>query len=170
MKHKILLAVSMALLISLLVVTIASARGPVIHRVNVGGPDICSGYGLAPGCDRNFSLTVVEFADGKVTGEWTDQWGESTPYTGGFHAQIDCLVVDGNDAWVSGVVVSGTFNGIDIAGFSVGARVRDNGVSANDPADQISLSIPGISPAFKVCTEKPNYPLFDAIQGQVTVD
>jgi hypothetical protein len=29
---------------------------------------------------------------------------------GGFHATIDCLEIEGNEAWVSGVITTGIFN------------------------------------------------------------
>ncbi|HET9157796.1 MAG TPA: hypothetical protein VFN91_14080, partial [Myxococcaceae bacterium] len=82
------------------------------------------------------------------------------------HAQIDCLVVDGNEAWVSGIITSGTFNGADLTGLSVVARIQDNGKSANDPPDAISASFIAIAP---VCTDRPNLPLNPMTDGQVTV-
>jgi hypothetical protein len=47
--------------------------------------------------------------------------------------------------------------------------VRDNGASANDPADQISYSVFKLDEPFALCTEKPDYLLFDVPQGQVKV-
>ena len=52
-------------LLSVLVVVLAAAApadAQVIHRVHVGGPDICAALGLPPGCDANFSLVALEFA------------------------------------------------------------------------------------------------------------
>jgi hypothetical protein len=133
--------------------------------VHVGGPDLCEGIDLDPGCNANFSLEVIEFADGSVSGQYSDRIGHGLD---GFHAVIDCLSVDGNDAWVSGVITQGNIGDFDLAGLDVATRVRDNGVSANDPADQISLSWIGLS-AFS-CTDQPlGAPLFDMPQGQVIV-
>jgi hypothetical protein len=80
---------------------------------------------------------------------------------------IDCLVVEGNVAWVSGVATKGfycnpeTQDYIDLAGLAVGTMVQDNGASANDPADQISCSVFELDEPFALCTEKPDYSLFD---------
>jgi len=52
----------------------------------------------------------------------------------------------------------------------IGTVVRDNGASENDPADQISYSVFELDEPFALCTEKPDYPLFDVPQGQVKVE
>ena len=168
MKTRLFVIACTAVLISLLVTTVAAAGGRVTQRVSVGGPDSC---GESPGCDKNFSLMAIKYSDGRVSGQWTDQWGGGF---GGFHANIDCLIIEGNDAWVSGVVTQGVFHDpesgedFDLAGVPVSTMVRDNGTSANDPADQISFAFPeGFG--FQVCTEQPAYPLFDAPQGQSVV-
>ena len=143
-----------------------------MQRVTVGGPDVCAGWDEPIGCDKNFSLVAIKYVDGSVSGQWTDQWGGGY---GGFHAEIDCLAIEGNDAWVSGVVTKGIFHDLetgedlDLAGLAVGTRIRDNGISANDPPDQISLSFFELQASFQVCTEQPAYPLFDAPQGQSVV-
>lgn len=88
-------ALTMTVVLLLLLATTAAARGPVVHRVHVGGPDLCVGFGLKPGCDANFSLAAIQRADGSVSGQLTDQFGGGV---GGYHAVIDCLSVSGNDA------------------------------------------------------------------------
>ena len=84
------------------------------------------------------------------------------------------LYVDGNRAWVSGVITEGRFEDVDFAGLSVSTMVQDNGISANDPPDQISFSWIGPPelgpfPAFD-CQDHPDVLLFDVPQGQVTVN
>ena len=156
-------------LLSALVVVLAAAvpaNAQVIHRVHVGGPDICDAVGQKPGCDANFSLVALEFANGKVAGQYTDRFGDLTG-SGGFHARIDCISVAGNDAWVSGVITKGKLGGVDLAGQPVITRVRDNGTSNNDPPDQISFSFIGNSTS---CLSQPNLPLFAVPQGQVVVE
>lgn len=144
--------------------TMAWASGPVVHHVTAGGPDACIALGFEhPGCDANFSLVANQYADGDVSGQYTDRFANGD----GFHAVVDCLVVIGNDAWISGVITQGRFNGIDLAGLEVLTRVRDNGTSRNDPADQISFSF--IDTELPDCTEQPDLPLQDAPEGQVTV-
>jgi hypothetical protein len=144
--------------------TMAWASGPLVHHVTAGGPDACIALGFEhPGCDANFSLVANQYADGSVSGQYTDRFANGD----GFHAVVDCLVVIGNDAWISGVITQGSFDGFDLAGLEVLTRVRDNGTSQNDPADQISLSF--IDTELPDCTEQPDLPLQDAPEGQVIV-
>ncbi len=165
MNTKTLFVVFSVLLISMLATTVALAESPTAHRVSAGGPDLCAAFGVQPGCDASFSLHAREFADGSVSGQYTDQFGGGF---GGLHAVIDCLYVDGNDAWVSGVITQDTFSGDgSFVGTAISARVKDNGTSANDPPDQISFSQVGES-AFN-CTDHPDIDLYDAPQGQIIV-
>ena len=80
----------------------------------------------------------------------------------GIHVEIDCLVVVGNDAWVSGLITHPDF----LVGVPAITRVRDNGTSANDPADQVSFTLIDIG---VTCNDQPDLPLFDLINGQVKV-
>lgn len=161
-------ALGLASVLTLILVTAASAKSRVVHHVSAGGPDACIAFGFEhPGCDANFSLSAIEYADGSVTGQYTDRFAQGD----GFHAVLDCLVVDGTNAWVSGVITQGTFTlqsgaVVDLTGFPVATRVKDRGTSSTDPADQISFSfIDDATP----CTLKVDYPLLDAPQGQVVV-
>ena len=132
----------------------ALAQG-VGHFVSVGGPD----QDATNHTDANFSLVAIELPNGSVNGQWTDQFGQGQ---GGIHVQINCLFVAGNDAWVSGTITSGTFNGADLSGLPVITRVQDNGQTG----DQISFSFIG-NPA--ACTTAPNLPLQPMTSGQVIV-
>ena len=96
-------------------------RGPFVHRVTAGGPDICRLFDLHPGCDGNLSLVVMQWSDGSLTGQ-----GEDAP---GDHLDIDCLEVDGSREWVGGT-------GDDGARWIL--RLVDAGRSANDPPDSAS--------------------------------
>ena len=137
------------------VTTTANAGGGVVHRVSMGGNDICVGLGLPPGCDANNSLIALEKADGTIRGQWHDQFAGGV----GIHVPVTCLSVSGNDAWIGGVISNQPF-----AGFPVVIRVRDNGTSANDPADQASFATVAAD-----CTAQPALGLFN-ITGQVKVD
>jgi len=144
--------------------TMAWANGPVVHHVTAGGPDACIALGFEhPGCDANFSLVANQYAGGDVSGQYSDRFANGN----GFHAVVDCLAVTGNDAWISGVITHGRIDDIDLAGLEVLTRVRDNGTSQNDPADQISFSF--IDTELPDCTEQPDLPLLDTPQGQVRV-
>jgi len=137
----------------------ANSGTGVVHQVSVGGHDL----DIAGTTDANFSLVAIEHGDGSVTGQWTDQFGQQE---GGFHAAINCLRVVGNQAWVSGVITSGSVPGFDLTGLPVATRVSDNGSSANDPPDQISFSFIGNA---NPCTAQQNFPLLDMTDGQVSV-
>jgi hypothetical protein len=152
------LAITVGAVSTLGLAGVASAASPIVHRVSAGGPDACAAIGARPGCDSNYSLTAVEYADGSVSGSLTDRFSRGF----GSHADIDCLAVEGNRAWVSGVVTSGLFVGQYIL-----ASVQDNGTSANDPPDQISRSM--FDPEPFDCTSLPDVELLDAPQGQVVV-
>jgi len=162
---------ALTIVLALVLATTASAGGRVAHRVSAGGPDACIAFGFEhPGCDANFSLVGIVYADGSMSGQYTDRFANGN----GFHAVIDCVSVVGNEAWVSGVITQGIFTDpdtgdvFDLTGLPVATRVRDNGTSANDPADQISFSV--IGEGFAVpCTDHPDYPLFDTPQGQVVI-
>jgi len=138
----------------------AAARADgVLHQVSVGGPD----QDAVNHTDANFSLVAVQHADGSVTGQWSDQFGQGE---GGIHVQVNCLFVQGNEAWVSGIATSGSVNGFDVTGFPVITRVQDNGKSANDPPDAISFSFIGNATP---CGAAPDLPLSPMTGGQVTV-
>ena len=79
---------------------------------------------------------------------------------------LDCLNVIGNQTWVSGVVTQSTFSGE--VGLDAITTVRDNGRSANDPPDQLFITVIG---AGIDCFDGPCFdvPLFEAAQGQVVV-
>lgn len=142
---------------------------PPVHHVQVGGPDACNAFQLDPGCDANLTFVATKYADGTVSGQYSDR----LPNGEGIHAVIDCVVVVGNEAWISGWVTKGTAYGEDVSGQPFATRVRDNGTSANAYVDQISFSVIGFREGrpyqFSPCTEQPDYPLFDLAQGQVRV-
>jgi hypothetical protein len=161
------LLVALVLLLLPTVGTSAEGKGPVVHHVTVGGPDACLAWGENVGCDRNYSMVVTQYADGSVSGQLSD----NSPYLAvGIHAVIDCLVVDGNEAWVSGVITKGALlDGTSLVGGPIGARLRDNGVNAYDTADEISFTEIEAHGNYAPCTERPEYDMFDAPQGQVKV-
>jgi hypothetical protein len=135
------------------------ASGGVVHRATVGGHD-ADPFGNT---DANFSLVAIEHGDGRITGQWTDQFGQGE---GGIHVAVNCLHVVGNQAWVSGIVTHGNFQGVDFTGQPVGTRVADFGTSHNDPPDAISFSFIGDPTP---CTAAPPYPLLPMTDGQVRV-
>ncbi len=147
-------------------------QSPIVHRVSVGGPDICTSLGAGPGCDGNFSLLAIQYANGRVTGQLIDQYGSA----GGLHAVVDCLKVQeipervpvALEAWVGGVVTRPTHQ----AGHRVIAWMRDNGTSTNDPRpDALSRGIvdPEEEGFSANCQDMPGIGLARLLQGQVTI-
>ena len=132
----------------------ASGAGPVVHRASMGGADICAGLGLPPGCDANHSLIAMEFANGNVKGEWHDQFAGGV----GFHVDVACLSVSGNEAWVSGTIRNDPF-----AGLNVIIRLQDNGQSGDMASFTASTANPND------CVGQPSLGLFALSNGQVKV-
>ncbi len=135
----------------------------VVARVSMGGADICEGLGLPPGCDANQSLIAIKSADGSVRGEWHDQFSNGF----GVHVDVTCLTIVGKDAWVSGTIKATRIPGF--VGLHAIIRVRDNGVSANDPADQASFT--NLTTNANDCLQTPVTPAFVLfnITGQVSI-
>ena len=131
----------------------------VVESVHVGGPDICSAIGADPGCDANFSFTANKFADGSVKGQFTDRLASGVT----IKATLDCLVVSGNKAWVSGTITRPA----ELAGLLLNTVAVDNGKSANDVADEISFSYFFLDTTCDAMRE--DLQLFSVPEGQVTI-
>ena len=156
----------------------SQGQSPVVNFVSVGGPDIGDTDlpGTMPGADKNFSLTAFRYANGSARGILVDRWLTAGGW--GIRADIDCVSVDGNNAWVSGVVTQGGFpddegNPISLVGYFVRVRVADNGPN-NDPANPDRISLvglrnPAINPVPFNCELHPNQTLFDMPRGQAIV-
>ena len=138
------------------------AGNGVLNRVSVGGSD----QDVTLNTDANFSLAAIRYGDGSVAGQWSDQFGQGQ---GGVQVDINCLVVAGNQAWIGGIIRSGStgVGGVDLSGLAALTRVVDNGTSANDAPDAISFTFIGLAVQ---CTAQPNLPLFAMTGGQVTVN
>jgi hypothetical protein len=159
-----LLAVVSAAVVMLVLAVVATAAGGPVHKVSVGVADFCDVPTTAqnPGCNANFSIEAQQLADGSARGNYTDQFGHGN---GGFHAQVDCLYIQGNKAWVSGIITSGTYN----VGSRVLTEVVDNGTSAKDPPDTISYSYAPYALTVNCKTFHPNLIQVAVPKGQVKV-
>jgi hypothetical protein len=172
-----LAALALACVMVLVLASVVVAAGPILHTVQVGGPDACEAWGLAPGCDANLSLRAFQYADGSVSGHYSDQFGHGI---GGFQADVTCMEVDGASAWIGAVITHGFFRireediYWDMTGEEIFINVVDNGISANDPPDQITYSLfgTGFADCQEAAAEGPGMEgveLFDMPRGQVTV-
>jgi len=86
------------------------------------------------GEQRTFAFSVRKYADGSVKGEaqLDNRFQERRS-----HVVIDCLVVNGNRAYVSGIVTRSTVPG-DV-GLIWDFAVEDNGEGSGDPTDRMTL-------------------------------
>lgn len=142
-----------------------AAKGGVLHQVSAGGPDLCEAQDQKTGCDANYSLVAIQTSDGRVKGQLTDVTkGDDETGAVPIHGEIDCLRVDGNTAYMSGTITTGS-----LAGGRFLTAVRDNGTSANDPPDQISYTFTLASDNTLTCQTTLDYPFFEVPQGQVKV-
>lgn len=138
----------------------SSADNRVVQMVSAGGSDICTFFGDPPGCDGNWSLDAVKRADGSVTGQWNDVLAFGFDQAIPVHATLDCLSVDGNEAWVGGVALSPDF----FAGTRVVARLLDNGPLGPDMHSFLNQDV------FGGCETQPrDGPFLFETDGQVIV-
>ena len=136
------------------------AKNNVIHHVSMGGNDACAAFGLAPGCDANFSLVANMKADGSVSGQYQDTFNGGGA---GIHVDIDCMNIDGNTAVVGGVITKGT----DIIGLRALTALVDNGTNSHDVQDQISFSFFTVNDCGSLTVA--DFPLLNLDKGQVKI-
>ena len=150
------------------------AQSPIVNFVRAGGSDIEDPDipGSGPGFDKNYSLLAFKYADGTGSGKLVDRYSGGGGL--GLKADIDCVHVIGNTAWVSGIVTQGQVtdldgNPFDVSGFYVRTRVQDNGDN-NDPANPDKVAFTQIrSSAPFTCANMFTSIFWDMPGGQVTV-
>jgi hypothetical protein len=155
---------------------VGAAQSRIVNVVHAGGPDVqdTDWPGSGPGFDKDYSLIAFKYADGTASGQLNDRWADGVlPGTTALHADINCVHVVGNIAWVSGVITQGTYIDpdvtIDLTGWYVRTRVQDNGRN-NDPDDPDRIAISQVrSSAPFVCSNMFMSPFLDMPRGQVTV-
>jgi hypothetical protein len=98
---------------------------------------------VTSGALRTFAFTAKTRADGTVQGQY--QINNRDVSGSREHGTVTCLAVDGDEAWIGGVI---THSSIPIR---VGERrvfqVVDRGEGSGDPPDQASILIMGFTPA-----------------------
>ena len=140
---------------------VRSAAAPV-HRLTGGGKIDLSAFELFP---ETYTFSASADGDGNVRGQ--AQIRLSDPLVS-FHAEISCLAVDGNSAWVGGSVVQSSDAGVLPLGTQFWTRVQDNGESEASPPDRIGFVRLGASAA--VCNERrPVQMPFLFTKGNLTV-
>jgi hypothetical protein len=143
----------------------AASVGQPVHQVQIGGPDVCTGFGANPGCDANFTLTAQVYTDGSVSGYWIDRFSQNFGGGGAF-VTVDCVAIDGNTAWIGGVVTKAGTPGtraITVAqdrGTSFALEPDDGFATIYNPQDF------GLSTN---CQDKEFFGVLNVAEGQVTI-
>jgi hypothetical protein len=126
---------------------IESARGGAHYHI---GTDL-----------RTFAFTAKTRADGTTQGQYQVN-NRSTGFKE--HGTVSCLVVDGNEAWVGGIITNSNVPGSE--GFRRVWRVVDRGEGSDDPPDQMSPALPVLADA---CDERMPLALQDIEGGNIQV-
>jgi len=126
-------------------------------KVRVGSPDLAG-----PGADGNFSLIAQIDQAGNVSGEWQDAFTQNQ----GFHINVTCLTVVGNQAWVGGVVTQAANPAF--VGIQARTLVVDGGLP-NGGGDTISFTFIFPNGGAPDCAAQPAFPQTALNQGQVDI-
>jgi hypothetical protein len=142
----------------------AAFAGEPIHKVTGGGSAPIPDAGI-----ESYGFQAQVDAYGDVKGKAVFQF---RPQEARFFADITCLHVNGNDAWLGGELTR-----IDVEGFPPLPiyfvwMVRDNGQGAASDSDQVGALLLSLSPEFAdtcVMEPAPPLPLIDLTNGNVKV-
>lgn len=135
--------------------TEAVAAGKVVNSATGAGHLIISGE------RRTFAFAAVQDDSGVTVGQAQFQSRQTGQRV---HVAVDCLLVAGNIATMSGVITQS--NNEAIVGLNAVFRVVDNGEGKKDPKDDISLAFPT---AVNTCLSAFNPTLFPIRNGNVQV-
>lgn len=120
----------------------------VCASVHLGGADINWSFDdetAPPNNDANLSLGAIQKCDGTVMGQFQDVWAGVGPV----HGKVSCVVIDGNNAWVSGILThSNTNDDFDYAGIGFFIKLQDNGKNRDQDTPDMASFLYGGDPAF----------------------
>lgn len=167
MRTKIMV---IAVLVMLMLTTGTALAGKPLHTVSGGGSTYFEGFGT-----ERYAFNAQVDSEGAVKGQ-----GEFTFIIpeGKFHAEMNCLAVDGNIAWL-GMVITRTDNPAELpVGLDWTWQLQDNGEGVNAPPDLQSYFFPTADLAaygFPVddCNDMPDlfsYGTFEWDTGNIQVD
>lgn len=123
----------LGLLVAVAAVALASAGAAAPPKLAASATG--SGHFVYQGHLRTFSFTAHKSSSGSVVGQM--QVNNRATGSGRQHLVVDCLVVVGNTAYMSGQITQSTIAGRNGWGFVVG--VQDNGQGRKSAPDKISL-------------------------------
>ena len=152
---KTLLVTMAAAMLHAVLVSVASAVP--VHRASGGGT---IEYG---GTLNTHAFTAQIDADGNVKGQASFQlrYIHTT-----IHAEVNCLAVVGNDAWIGGTVTRSSNPAVVGVGLNILFRVQDNGEGDAAPRDMSSQLVWGAVPS---CNTTPPLGLIEWTNGNVQV-
>lgn len=139
------------------------ARSPkaVVHQVSAGGIVDYTAQG-SPGLVEQYGFTASVDGAGNARGQLQTDWDDGLK----FHMEITCLVVDGNQAWLGGVITKTTGSGVFAVGSEWVWSVADNGEGAAAAPDELTFFFP--YPA-TLCGDRVPYGAFAWTHGNVQV-
>jgi hypothetical protein len=151
--------------------TTGSSSGAVVRSVT--GTALRSLSQLDPDAHgwRLFMITALEREDGSVSGQFEMHLRQ---FPVRIHGRITCIGVQGNAAWLGGVIelIDGSFPGppgFIGPGTPMRIRVVDNGEGSDSPADLISGlgTFGGQSEGVELgyCAAKPNQPMLNPVEA-----
>ena len=116
------------------------------------------------GENRTFSFSANTRKNGTVSGNVTLQARQTDTF---IHADINCMVVSGNTATMSGPITNSSDETLE--GLTGIFKVEDNGEGANAPADRLSLYQPFAPNTTFDCTIPFNPPMLESEGGNIQV-
>jgi hypothetical protein len=111
-------------------ITLANSNA-IVHRASGGGKLDLAVFNVP---NEQYGFTALVDAAGNAKGQVHANF--SIPDVT-FHAEVDCLAVQGNEAWIGAVTT--TDNAEFPEGTHFAFKVRDNGEGADDPPDEMSF-------------------------------
>jgi hypothetical protein len=157
------------------------ADGPLQHSPRVGNTQAATG-GFASGhfelTEPFFSILTEQYSFTALSngtfpnskGQLEGKIARATNYQD-IHVEVDCLVINGNEAWMSGPITRLMVNGVEQppAGRQVAWRVRDSGEGANSPPDMGTVLFVGFPQACLVYFFTEDLPLLPNGNGDIRV-
>jgi hypothetical protein len=147
-----------ATLLTALVCVSVGTAGPKVHWASGGGTVEYSG------ALNTHAFTAQIDADGNVKGQAVFQlrYIDAT-----IHAELNCLAVVGNDAWIGGTITHSSNPAVVGPGLDILFQVRDGGEGDAGPPDMTSPLVWGAVPS---CNTPPPLSLIEWTHGNVQVD
>ncbi len=148
------------------------AKGGVVHSAGGGGHFTYTFFGQ-PDTRRTFSFNAKERADGTFSGQFNlvigaplPGFSENPAITRWSQGEVVCLFVDGNQAWIGGVIRNSSIPGF--IGDELGWMVEDNGQGRSSDPDRMSTTSFGQGEGDS-CSDQPDRFLRVVERGNIQV-